>query len=755
MSIEKMRNHYAMTSPASVYDEEALTALELAGRTAGKLNEVVDLVNQNEKTVVKMEAELPTMARDAAEKQVDDYIKDGTFDDAIDEYAGELTARMDNLLGNIPEGGTTMDAEIVDARLGGNGLPYASLGTANREQYAELNAAANDRVSARAVQYGYKHDFNRASMWRQGWIDPTTGADGNTGSDVGMYIRTAGFVPLTVDRVECIGGDKGARLSIYRYSWYNNNAFVDMVEGRHASYKFDHNTYKYRLAATGPVTELSNVYITTKTEINVDDSQSILLLGDPIYDVKPVVSPDALKLGYKFDGNYRNLWEQGYIFGETGQSGVSESGYDFWAFARSTFFTCADAERVGVSEGYKARLFKYGKLGEMPTTFEGYEDVVGVSKPLAEGYFYRVDVCPASRTLDTRAYVNNLWDKVHLLSVEDTSPADDSGNSEFIRNVYFAPVRCARYTTENKYGTASSDITASTVVSSYTAGIMFDSAHVTTETLATLESGKTITAIRHKPVPVDGSIVDPIPKIIIVGGQHGFEKGNVFGMTTLFADLISGTGEALDYLRSHVELVFIPVLNPDGFDAGTYVNANGVNLNRNYDYKWTAVEDTESDQYGGGAPFDQPETAALRDFIEKEKADGRLALVIDSHAKGHSIESQRDYNWIACPNETDAGYAKLRRVCQNHLAEQYNAVARKLSFKTVYGYFEGFLGGGNTIPSLDNWLVYNHKVVALTLEGFNSAAFIGNNDWETASTHNSEILGNFILHFCREYSREV
>lgn len=40
MSIEPI-NHYSLTNPASVYDEEALTALELAARTAGKVNEVI------------------------------------------------------------------------------------------------------------------------------------------------------------------------------------------------------------------------------------------------------------------------------------------------------------------------------------------------------------------------------------------------------------------------------------------------------------------------------------------------------------------------------------------------------------------------------------------------------------------------------------------------------------------------------------------------------------------------------------------
>ena len=41
-------HHYSMNNPASVYDEEAMTALELAARTAGKVNECVDAVNDGE-----------------------------------------------------------------------------------------------------------------------------------------------------------------------------------------------------------------------------------------------------------------------------------------------------------------------------------------------------------------------------------------------------------------------------------------------------------------------------------------------------------------------------------------------------------------------------------------------------------------------------------------------------------------------------------------------------------------------------------
>ena len=45
MSIEKLSPHYAMQNIPTVYDEEALTALEMCGRMGAKLNEVISAVN--------------------------------------------------------------------------------------------------------------------------------------------------------------------------------------------------------------------------------------------------------------------------------------------------------------------------------------------------------------------------------------------------------------------------------------------------------------------------------------------------------------------------------------------------------------------------------------------------------------------------------------------------------------------------------------------------------------------------------------
>ena len=146
-------NHYSIENPASVYDEEAMTALELAGRTSAKVNEAVKAFNeletetnahleeQDQEISTRLETqdnritkmnneEMPARVK----SEVQYHIDEGDFDKAIDEYAGLLEDRLDNLLGQVTKGSTSMDAEIIDARTDITGKTHGSLGTAIRDQ---------------------------------------------------------------------------------------------------------------------------------------------------------------------------------------------------------------------------------------------------------------------------------------------------------------------------------------------------------------------------------------------------------------------------------------------------------------------------------------------------------------------------------------------------------------------------------------------------------------------------------------------
>lgn len=82
----KPLNHYSFTTPASVYDEEALTALELAGRCAAKINELIksfiDFTEHADKRIDEAEDYLKNNLRDTANELMQ-ILKDNNEIDGI------------------------------------------------------------------------------------------------------------------------------------------------------------------------------------------------------------------------------------------------------------------------------------------------------------------------------------------------------------------------------------------------------------------------------------------------------------------------------------------------------------------------------------------------------------------------------------------------------------------------------------------------------------------------------------------------
>lgn len=147
MPINPMYLHYSMCCPVSIYDEEATTALKLAGKTAKKVNELVEgfntLETETNKHLAEQDADIPVQVAN----KVQEYVDGGQFDQAIDEYAGELEARLDNLVSKVPVGSTTMDAEVIDGRVGEDGKTYTNLGQAIREQFGHTLRAVNHTLT--------------------------------------------------------------------------------------------------------------------------------------------------------------------------------------------------------------------------------------------------------------------------------------------------------------------------------------------------------------------------------------------------------------------------------------------------------------------------------------------------------------------------------------------------------------------------------------------------------------------------------
>jgi protein MpaA len=100
----------------------------------------------------------------------------------------------------------------------------------------------------------------------------------------------------------------------------------------------------------------------------------------------------------------------------------------------------------------------------------------------------------------------------------------------------------------------------------------------------------------------------PALKVLVVGDIHGNEAGGMRIARRLIAD-----GPP-----ARTDLLVIPTINPDGLAAGTRGNAHGVDLNRNFPYRWRPLGGGE---YSGPGPLSEPESRAAYRLILREKPD--------------------------------------------------------------------------------------------------------------------------------------
>ncbi len=137
--------------------------------------------------------------------------------------------------------------------------------------------------------------------------------------------------------------------------------------------------------------------------------------------------------------------------------------------------------------------------------------------------------------------------------------------------------------------------------------------------------------------------------VLVIGGLHTGEENPAADLAEQLARYI---GQHVKELPPAVRVVFIPRANPDGYVNQTRVNANGVDLNRNWPTAdWTS-NTTHGDEVvsGGPKPLSEPETAALHNYIDA------LAPVV--------VISLHCYAAIVEPNESGqaiplaAAYAK-------------------------------------------------------------------------------------------------
>ena len=185
------------------------------------------------------------------------------------------------------------------------------------------------------------------------------------------------------------------------------------------------------------------------------------------------------------------------------------------------------------------------------------------------------------------------------------------------------------------------------------------------------------TSVEGRPIHVEVIGNGPVD-LIIVGGIHGGYEANSTRLARRVAAHFRADAASLP---DHITLHVIDLMNPDGmyqvtegapvetFDfrgadtpPGRF-NANGVDLNRNWDGNWRPTSTWRNVVVDAGdAPFSEPETRAVRDYFRRVRP---AASVFYQSAGGFIWHSGAEYGWepareLALVYGEVAGYRVIR-----------------------------------------------------------------------------------------------
>lgn len=157
-----------------------------------------------------------------------------------------LSARMDEFT-KLPDGSlsTAADAELVDIRIGNNGVTYSTAGDAVRGNDNEVKTTLSSMITSYANGVyngtGYNFDTNTESLWEVGLINPY-GVD----VDNDTTIRTSVYVPANAEVITMSRSGFQIRIAKYNVSGEFDSS-SDWIGYGNAPYVLN-PSYKYRVS---------------------------------------------------------------------------------------------------------------------------------------------------------------------------------------------------------------------------------------------------------------------------------------------------------------------------------------------------------------------------------------------------------------------------------------------------------------------------------------------------------------------------
>jgi carboxypeptidase T len=236
-----------------------------------------------------------------------------------------------------------------------------------------------------------------------------------------------------------------------------------------------------------------------------------------------------------------------------------------------------------------------------------------------------------------------------------------------------------------------------------------------------IQVGKTVEGRDMLGIVISGQLekASELPAVIFMGGHHAREHLSVEVPLGLARYLIESYQKGNEKIKSLVDsrvIHIIPAVNPDGLEYdvenGRYKlwrknrkeltkNNFGVDLNRNYGFKWGtggSSSSESSDTYMGPQPFSEPETQAIKNYITQNT---NITILLSFHSFSELIL----YPW-------GHSYDPISQLKDRQVHE---VMAKKMS--TWNGYTpqqasQLYIASGDTT----DWSYGEHRIISFTFE---------------------------------------
>lgn len=197
----------------------------------------------------------------------------------------------------------------------------------------------------------------------------------------------------------------------------------------------------------------------------------------------------------------------------------------------------------------------------------------------------------------------------------------------------------------------------------------------------------------------DVAYADLKPAMLYTGSIHAREWiGNelAIGFTKHIIDNYQSNPELLATLTRST-LYIVPCLNPDGFEYSrthfTFWRKNrrnngdgsfGVDLNRNFGVRFRRGKDPSSNTYSGPYAFSEPETAAIKKFVDNHQ---NITISLDYHSQGNVFFPAHKFNHESEIEGTDLNVlcANMNREIKKVTGRKYGIHRGKPPFNLIHG----------------------------------------------------------------------